>query len=206
MKNRRKFISALLATLPFIAAAKTNKKQIFKNCPSDIKGPTSDRFGQIIVTDQNKKQAWFYEELIHDKVVLINFTSVRGEKHYPILDNMVKVQEMLSDRLGKDVNMYTISTNPIQDTPEALKKLADSKGAKWPFLTGKPEDIRQLLLSFGIRGSISGLTWIGNEKTGRWLSRASKQHPLFIAEAVARLSTGKYHKPFLVDLRSTRRV
>ena len=206
MKNRRKFITALAASLPFIATAKTTTKQVFKSCPSDIKGPTSDRFGQVIVTDQHKKQAWFYEELIHDKLVLINFTSVRGEKHYPILDNMVKVQEMLSDRLGKDVYMYTISTNPIQDTPEKLKNLADSKGAKWQFLTGKPDDIRSLLLSFGIRGSISGLSWIGNEKTGRWLSRASKQHPLFIAEAVARLSTGKYHKPFLVDLRSTRRV
>ena len=207
MKNRRKFITALAASLPFLATAKTEKKTpVFKSCPSNIKGPTSDRFGQVIVTDQNKKQAWFYEELVHDQVVLVNFTSVRGEKHYPILDNLVKVQEMLADRLGKDVNMYTITTNPVQDTPEELKKLADSKGAKWQFLTGEPEEIRNLLLSFGIRGSINGLLWVGNEKSGRWMTKASRQHPLFIAEAVARLSTGKAHKPFLVDLRSTRRI
>jgi protein SCO1/2 len=205
MKNRRKFIAALATTLPFLATAATNtkkKEEVFKSCPSNIKGPMSDRFGQIIVTDQNKKKQWFYEELLNDKLVLVSFTSVRGEKHYPIIGNLVKVQDMLKDRLGKDVLMLTITTNPTKDTPEELKKLADSKGAKWQFLTGDATDIRNLLLSFGIRGSISGLSWVGNEKTGRWMTKASRQHPLFIAEAVARLSTGKAHKPFLVDLRS----
>ncbi|HHL31186.1 MAG TPA: hypothetical protein ENJ41_01285 [Oceanospirillales bacterium] len=205
MKNRRKFIAALATTLPFLATAATNtkkKEEVFKSCPSNITGPMSDRFGQIIVTDQHKKKQWFYEELLHDKLVLVSFTSVRGEKHYPILGNLVKVQDMLKDRLGKDVLMLTITTNPTKDTPEELKKLADSKGANWQFLTGDATDIRNLLLSFGIRGSISGLSWVGNEKTGRWMTKASRQHPLFIAEAVARLSTGKAHKPFLVDLRS----
>jgi cytochrome oxidase Cu insertion factor (SCO1/SenC/PrrC family) len=203
MKNRRKFIAALATSLPFLAtAANKSNNKAFKSCPSNIKGPMSDRFGQFIVMDQNKHKSWFYEELIHEKLVLVNFTSVRGEKHYPIIDNLVKVQAMLEDRLGKDVYMYTIGTNPREDTPEKLKKLAESKGAKWKFLTGEPEDIRKLLLAFGIRGSISGLSWIGNEKTGRWMTKASRQHPLFIAEAVARLSTGKAHKPFLVDLRS----
>ena len=109
---------------------------------------------------------------------------------------------MLEDRLGKDVTMLTVTTNPTKDSPDDLKKLADSKGAKWQFITGEPDEIRNLLLAFGIKGSISGLSWVGNEKTGRWMTKASRQHPLFIAEAVARLSTGKAHKPFLVDLRS----
>lgn len=204
MKNRRKFIAALATAVPFLATAAPSKKKeaVFRSCPSDVTGPMSHRFSQVIVTDQHNKKAWFYEELMNDKLVYISFTSVRGEKHYPIIDNLVKVQDMLKDRLGKDVTMLTITTNPAKDTPEALKKLADSKGAKWQFLTGKPDDIRDLLLSFGIRGSISGLSWVGNEKTGRWMTKASRQHPLFIAEAVARLSTGKEHKPFLVDLRS----
>jgi cytochrome oxidase Cu insertion factor (SCO1/SenC/PrrC family) len=204
MKNRRKFVAALATAVPFLATAAPSKKKeaVFRSCPSDVKGPMSDRFGQVIVTDQHNKKSWFYEELVHDKLVLVSFSSVRGEKHYPIIDNLVKVQDMLKDRLGKDVTMLTITTNPTKDTPDALKKLADSKGAKWQFLTGDADDIRNLLLSFGIRGSISGLSWVGNEKTGRWMTKASRQHPLFIAEAVARLSTGKEHKPFLVDLRS----
>ncbi len=154
------------------------------------------------MTNQHKQKAWFYEELIHDKLVLVNFTSVKGEQHYPIVSNMVKVQNMIGDRLGKDVFIYTISTDPYHDSPESLKELADAHGAKWQFLTGDPDDMRAILNGFGIRGTINGLSWVGNEKTGRWMTKASRQHPLYIAEAVARLSTGKHYKPFLVDMHS----
>ncbi|VAW56140.1 hypothetical protein MNBD_GAMMA07-86 [hydrothermal vent metagenome] len=210
MKDRRKFIASLAVALPSLAVTNASAKSIlekkndsaFKNCPRGVTGPTSDRFPQVIVTDQNKRKSWFYEELIHDKIVLVNFTSVAGDKHFPIVSNMVKVQNMIGDRLGKDVFIYTISTDPYHDTPESFKKLADQHGAKWKFLTGEPEEIRTLLNSFGIRGKINGLSWVGNEKTGRWMTKASQQHPLYIAEAIARLSTGKHHKPFLVDMRS----
>ncbi len=208
MKDRRKLLASLAVALPAMAVASARassapeNKSAFKACPRGITGPTVDRFPQAVVTDQNKQKAWFYEELIHDKLVLVNFTSVSGEKHYPIISNMVKVQNMIGDRLGKDVFIYTISTDPHHDTPESLKELADAHGAKWQFLTGEPEDVRAILGGFGIRGSINGLSWVGNEKTGRWMTKASRQHPLYIAEAVARLSTGKHHKPFLVDMHS----
>ncbi|NOR68444.1 MAG: hypothetical protein GQ532_01895 [Methylomarinum sp.] len=207
MNNRRKFLAATALAVPAVAGAATGvnvtgSNPMLKACPRASGGPNANRFPQVIVQDQNKQKAWFYEQLINDKLVLINFTSVKGEKRYPVISNLIKVQEMLADRLGDDVNMYTISTDPYHDTPEALKELADSHGAKWKFLTGQPEDIHEVLSSFGVHGRINGLTWVGNEKTGRWLSKASRQHPLFIAEAVARLSVGKHHKPFLVDLHS----
>lgn len=206
MKNRRIFLTSLALGLPSLAVAKPklvdNKNGVFRSCPSGITGPISHRFPQAVVTDQNKKKAWFYEELIHDKLVLVNFTSVKGEKHYPIISNMVKVQKMIGDRLGKDVFIYTITTDPYHDTPESLKELADAHGANWQFLSGKPDDIKGILAGFGIRGTINGLSWVGNEKTGRWMTKTSRQHPLYIAEAVARLSTGKHYKPFLVDMHS----
>jgi len=212
MKNRREFLASLAVALPTLAVASTSasaatknsllNNSAFKDCPRDITGPTAHRFPQVVVTNQHKQKAWFYEELIHDKLVLVNFTSVRGEKHYPIVSNMVKVQNMIGDRLGKDVFIYTISTDPYHDSPESLKELADAHGANWQFLTGDPDDMRGILSGFGIRGTINGLAWIGNEKTGRWMTKASRQHPLYIAEAVARLSTGKHYKPFLVDMHS----
>lgn len=208
MKSRRAFLAATAVTLPAVAVTATAGTKVlennpaFKACPRAKGGPHAERFPQVIVQDQDKKKSWFYEELVNDKLVLVSFTSVKGEKHYPIIDNLVKVQDMLKDRLGVDVHMYTISTRPHYDTPEKLKELADSKGAKWKFLTGEQDDIREILAAFNVRGSINGITWIGNEKTGRWMTKVSRQHPLYIAEAVARLSTGKHHRPFLVDLRS----
>ena len=206
MKNRRIFMTSLALALPSLVIAKQEINKTdddgFRACPRGVSGPIADRFPQVIVTDQHKQKAWFYEELIHSKLVLVNFTSVRGEKHFPVVSNMVKVQNMIGDRLGKDVFMYTISTDAYHDTPESLKELADKHGAKWRFLTGNPDDMRQVLFGFGIRGRINGLAWVGNEKTGRWMTKASRQHPLYIAEAVARLSTGKNFKPFLVDMHS----
>ncbi|MDD5275537.1 MAG: SCO family protein [Methylovulum sp.] len=207
MKTRRAFIASAAMVLPAAAFAATGSKAleespVFKACPRASGGPTAHRFPKIIVQDQHKQKAWFYEELVDNKLVLINFTSVQGEQHYPILNNLVKVQAMLEDRLGKDVHMYTITTAPHKDTPDSLKKLADAHGAKWQFLTGQPDDIRELLSVFSVHGLINGNSWVGNEKTGRWLSKAVRQHPLYIAEAVARLSTGKHYKPFLVDMHS----
>ncbi len=208
MKSRRAFLAATAISLPAVAATAVAGPKVladnpaFKACPRANGGPHAERFPQVIVQDQHKKKFWFYEELINNKLVLVNFTSVTGEKHYPIISNLVKVQDMLQDRLGKDVYMYTISTRPFFDTPDKLKDLADSHGAKWKFLTGEVSDIHEVLAAFGVHGSISALTWVGNEKTGRWMSKVSRQHPLYIAEAVARLSTGKQYRPFLVDMHS----
>lgn len=98
--------------------------------------------------------------------------------------------------------MYTITTRPHFDSPDKLQQLADSHGAKWQFLTGEENEIRELLAAFSVRGSLYGLIWIGNEKTGRWLCKVSRQKPLYIAEVVARLSIGKHYRPFLVDMHS----
>jgi protein SCO1 len=208
MKSRRAFLAATAISLPAVAATVAagpkalSQNPAFKACPRAKGGPHSARFPQVIVQDQHKRKAWFYEELINNKLVLISFTSVMGEKRFPVLSNLVKVQAKLADRLGKDVHMYTITTRPHFDTPEKLKKLADQYDAKWQFLTGEPNSIREILAAFSVRGSLYGLIWIGNEKTGRWLCKVSRQQPLYIAEAVARLSTGKQYRPFLVDMHS----
>jgi len=206
--TRRAFLAGAAAAVPVAVAAAVapgtavENNPAFKTCPRATGGKNARRFPQVIVRDQHNEKSWFYENLIADKLVLVSFTSVRGEQYYPLLSNLVKVHEMLEDRVGKDVYMYTVTTDPYRDTPEALKALADKHGAKWPFLTGAPEDVQEVLKSFNVHGSLFGLSWVGNEKTGRWLNKPSRLHPLLIAEAVARLATGKQHKPFLVDDRS----
>ena len=203
--TRRTFLAGAATAVPLAAAAAVapgavkDNNPAFKTCPRAKGGKNASRFPQVIVQDQHKEKAWFYEDLIADKVVLVSFTSVKGEQYYPLLNNLVKVHEMIEDRIGKEVQMYTVTTDPYHDTPEDLKALAEKHGAKWRFLTGAPEDIREILASFNARGSLYALSWIGNEKTGRWMNKPSRLQPLFIAEAVGRLSTGKQHKPFLVD-------
>jgi protein SCO1/2 len=206
MKTRRAFLAtAVGASVAATAAAApkvTEETPAFMTCSPASGGKNAKLFPHVIVQDQHKRKAWFYEELIKNKLVLVNFTSSKGENYYPIIGNMVKVQEMLEDRLGKDVFMYTITTDPYRDNSDTLKALADKYGAKWQFLSGAPEDIKQILASFNARGSLHALSWVGNEKLGRWLNKPSRLHPLYIAESVARLSTGRHYKPYLVRMRS----
>ena len=202
--TRRAFLAGVAAAIPTAVSAAatpdaTKDNPAFKTCPRATGGKNASRFPQVIVQDQHKAKSWFYEDLLANKLVMVSFTSVRGEQYYPVLNNLVKAHQMIQDRVGDHVQMYTITTDPYRDTPEELKALADKHGAKWRFLTGAPDDIREVLASFNARGSLFALSWIGNEKTGRWMNKPSRLQPLFIAEAVARLSTGSKHKPFLVD-------
>jgi len=208
--TRRTFLAGAAAAVPVAATAAVAPGAVqdnpaFKVCPRASGGKNASRFPQVVVQDQFKAKSWFYEELIADKLVLVSFTSVRGEDYYPVLNNLVKVREIINDRVGevgKDVHMYTVTTDPYRDTPDKLRALADKYGADWRFLTGAPEDVREILASFNARGSLYGLTWIGNERTGRWVKKPSQLQPLFIAEPAARLATGERHRPFLVDMHS----
>ncbi|PKM08354.1 MAG: hypothetical protein CVV14_04570 [Gammaproteobacteria bacterium HGW-Gammaproteobacteria-4] len=171
-------------------------------CERPTVGPHAERFPQALVQDQHGQKFWFYENLIQDKVVLLSFASLDGERIYPIIDNLIKVQEMLGERLNNDVFIYTITTKPEVDSAQQLKEFAEAKGARWKFINGDPAAIRQILAAFSVMGSVHGTAWIGNQRTGRWLTKPARVQPIFIAEAVAMLSTGKYHKERLLDMRS----
>jgi len=207
MNSRRTVVTALGLGLPAMASAgrapvAEKDNPMLLQCERPTVGRHAKRFPQVLVQDQNGEKFWFYENLIQDKLVLLSFASLDGEKHYPIVDNLLKVQEMLGERLGDDVFMYTITTKPEVDTAQGLKEYAALKGARWQFLNGEPEAIRQILGTFSVMGSMHGLTWIGNQRTGRWLTKPARVQPIFIAEAVALLSTGKHHKARLLDMRS----
>ncbi len=207
MKSRRTVLAAMAVGVPGVALAATTPAVENAIAPAKATARagglrTSRNFPQVQVQDQDGKEFTFYDDLVKDKIVLISFASIDGEKHYPIIDNLVKVQEMVGDRLGKDVFMYTVTTKPETDTPAGLKEYAKKKGARWQFLSGEPAAIREILSSFNVMGSIHGRSWVGNDKTNRWMGKVSRVHPIFIAEAVARVSTGAQHKPYLIDMHS----
>jgi protein SCO1/2 len=65
--------------------------------------------------------------------------------------NLVKVQKLLGDRVGKDIFMYSITLKPKEDTPKTLAEYAEAYkvGPGWQFLTGDPADIELLRRKLG---------------------------------------------------------
>ncbi len=96
-----------------------------------------------LITHEGKKVR-FYDDLIKDKIITLNFMYATCEGICPtITRNLAKVQQMFGDMVGRDLFMYSITLKPTLDTPEVLNKHARMMNVKpgWLLLTGKPEDI-----------------------------------------------------------------
>ena len=63
---------------------------------------------------------------------------------------LVKVQQILSDRMGKDLFFYSITIDPENDTPSVLMEYKERFNAHWTFLTGKERDIISLRKKLGL--------------------------------------------------------
>jgi protein SCO1/2 len=150
-------------------------------------------FPNIPLITQDGERVRFFDDLIKDKVVAINFMYTACPDTCPVeTARLLQVAKLLGDRLGKDVFFYSITIDPEHDTPEVLKAFADSWGVPdgWTFLTGNRKDIIHLRKKLGMRlddvasGELVDHTvnlLIGNQKTGRWMKRAPFENAHFLA-------------------------
>ncbi len=204
MSNRRKVIAAGAAVIPELAlsASGWTFPEIAEDpaCKRPSRGPKGDYFPNVIVTSHLGERSLFYDDLLAEKTVLINCMSVRGNEVYPVTENISKVQAFLTDRLGRDVFMYSLTVDPEHDTPEVLADFAERYGAKagWSFFTGTPEDmdaIRGRLFthnpglhtggSHPPRDCSVGLMRYGNEAVGLWGSVPAVADPEWIARRLS---------------------
>ena len=91
---------------------------------------------------------------LRGKVVAVNFIYTLCTAVCPVLTPMqVMVQDRLGKEFGRSVAFVSITLDPEHDTPELLRLYAQAYGADlggWTFLTGSPEDIRDLAARYGI--------------------------------------------------------
>ena len=109
-------------------------------------------FPNVTLTTHDGKKVKFYDDLIKDKIVIINFMYVRCDGKCPVMTaNLVQVQKLLGDRVGKDIFIYSITLKPEEDTPKVLKEYAKAYkvGPGWQFLTGAPKDVELLRQKLG---------------------------------------------------------
>ena len=152
----------------------------------------ADYFPNVLLTTHEGKQVRFFDDLIKDKVVAINFIYTSCPDSCSLeTARMVKVQRLLGDRVGKDVFMYSITIDPETDTPEELNSYVEKfrVGPGWLFLTGREADITLLRRKLGLyiediqdgsnNHNLSLI--IGNQSTGRWMKRSPFENPAYLA-------------------------
>ena len=110
-------------------------------------------FPNVPLTTQDGKTVHFYDDLIKGKIVAINLIYTTCKYACPLeTARMRQVQQVLGDRMGKDVFFYSITIDPEHDTPAVLKDYAEKfhAGPGWLFLTGKQADIDLIQRKVGL--------------------------------------------------------
>lgn len=160
----------------------------------------ADYFPNVPLVTHEGKTVRFFDDLIKDKIVAINFIYTHCPDTCPLeTAQLVQVQNILGERLGKDVFFYSISIDPKNDTPEVLSEYRKRFKANWTFLTGKNEDIVKLRKKFGLyipeiqsedSNNHNVNMIIGNQATGRWMKRSPFENPYVLADQLGNWLSG----------------
>src|SRR5215467_3002903 len=79
-------------------------------------------FTDLPVIAQDGKERRFFSDVLKDKIVLINLFYTNCENTCPVINHtLAEVQDLLGDRLGNDIRLISITTDPARDTPSVVK-------------------------------------------------------------------------------------
>ena len=159
-------------------------------CPPGRRGPRDGYFPDAVVTTHEGARARFYTDLVMGKTVVFNFMYTSCSERCPLYTaNLVKVQRLLGDRVGRDIFMYSLTLDPRTDTSRVLRAYVEQQGVGpgWTFLTGKPDEMELLRQRLGFvdpdpkldqdKESHLGIVRYGNEKLDRWSACAAQTRP-----------------------------
>ena len=207
MKNiNRRHLIALLGTLPFAGAvlAQTGTPAGDSSARERIR---KRHFPNVLLTAHTGKQLRFYDDLVKDKIVVINFMYVKCDGVCPgITANLVKLQKLLGPRLGRDIFMYSFTLKPEEDSAQDLRMYANAYRVKkgWTFFTGTPDDMELLRRSLGftdpdpkldaVKSNHIGNIRYGNEPLQLWGSCPGLSKASWMAESISWVDWPKNRK------------
>jgi protein SCO1 len=210
MKNViRNILPGLLAVM--LASGSFLSRAGAQQLPSDDQSPrqrmAAAHFPNVTLTTQDGRKVKFYDDLIKDKIVVINFMYAECTGVCPgVTANLARVQRLLKDRVGRDIFFYSITLKPELDSPQKLKAYAAMHGAGpgWLFLTGAPSDIELLRRSLGFtypdpkedadKSNHIGNLRYGNEALMQWAACPALVRAGYIAESIGWVDWPKENK------------
>jgi protein SCO1 len=160
----------------------------------------ADYFPNVPLVTQDGQTVRFYDDLLKDKIVAIDLIYTRCQFECPLQTaRMAQVQQLLGDRVGREIFFYSISIDSEWDTPEILKAYAEKyhAGRGWQFLTGRPEDVELISKKLGLysdpkksRDGHTAALMIGNVPSGQWMRNSATDNPRFLAVMIGEFLNG----------------
>ncbi len=130
-------------------------------------GPSAVYFPNMVVGAHTDEEFVLYDDLIRGRIILLSFIEIRSERSRIMTRNLVELKHELSDRIGNDVFMYTLTLDPTHDTPLKLGEFAKEHGVgdNWLFINAGIEGTSLLRERLS---AVNGIVRYGNEALGRW--------------------------------------
>ena len=164
-------------------------------------GPRAGYFPNALLRTHDGRQVRFYDDVVKgNKIVVFNMMyTVCANICPPNTANLLRVQQMLGERMGRDIFFYSLTLKPEMDTPRALSEYAKLYGVKpgWTFLTGAPGDIDAIRRKLGffdrdpqVDNDLSlhtDMVRIGNEAYDRWSMMPTLLTPRQLVNSIIRL-------------------
>jgi protein SCO1 len=152
----------------------------------DVRATEMKRFfPNVPLQTHDGRSVRFYDDLVKGRKVIINFTFTSCTATCPrTTSNLSRVQNLLGERVGRDIFIVSLSLDPTTDTPEVLKAYAKTYDARpgWTFATGRREDIDRVRRRLGLYDNAdftqhTGLLTFGNEPEGKWAATPALDKP-----------------------------
>jgi cytochrome oxidase Cu insertion factor (SCO1/SenC/PrrC family) len=149
--------------------------EVKRDGPPRVAADHPAQIPDAMVYDQDGKPLRFYSDLVKGKTVAINFIFTTCTTICPPLTaTFRKVQQELGDRVGRDVQLISVSVDPVTDVPERLKAFAAKfkAGPGWTFVTGSKPEMAALLKALGAnaadKNEHSPMVLVGNDRAAYW--------------------------------------
>jgi protein SCO1/2 len=184
------FVTAAGATHPVASTGLTLSEQARRRIQAQ-------HLPNIPLMTHEGKRVRFYDDLIKDKIVSLNFFFSKCEEICPlVMTNLAKVQKLLGSQVGRDIFMYSFTLKPEEDTLEVLRHHREMyhAGPGWTFLTAKPDDMEKVRKAIGFtypepvidkdKTQHIGNIRYGNERLMLWSACPGMAHAKWIAETL----------------------
>jgi len=162
--------------------------------PARVAADSRRLIPDVTLTNQDGESVNFYD-LVKGRTVAIDLIYTTCQYACPLESaRLARMQQILGERMGKDIFFISISIDPEHDTPAALKEYAKKydAGPGWIFLTGKQSDIDMLSKKLGLwtdpsltQDGHTPMLLIGNEPTAQWTQTSALDNPKYTAQMIA---------------------
>ncbi len=152
-------------------------KPVAKSQPQPDATRERDYFTDLPLVNSDGEPMRFYSDVLKGQTVVVNFIYTTCKDACPMATQKLKQMRAMmdADMLGK-VRFVSISIDPENDTPKALRKFAEKQDIpmdNWLLLTGLPEDIETIVSRLGQYTNSpeqhSTLVLAGNVDTRHWI-------------------------------------